>query len=233
MVRKMQLFWLIATEFWQQYTRKQWPNMLYVGHFYGQKVAFETIFISGTTMQIPDKLTDQQTYSMALFRSAIHPEFFDIEERIQVCHNDYEFEAWLYKGGHVLRFEFDGTCVTEVVTPDPEILPERGHITTMVCAGERDHEQEFGDRVTLITSMQMELLPDHLFGDSYKELVDFGKETQAKVICYNENGDHGASIMDVQRYNDQLHTQSYHLQSKHGLVLRTQSIFELKEESST
>ena len=183
-------------------------------------------------MQVPEKMADQQTYSMALFRSAIHPEFFNIEERIEVCHNGYDFEAWLYRGGHVLRFEFDGTCVTEVVTPDTEVLPERGHITTMVCAGERDHEQEIGDRVTLITSMQMELLPDHLFGDSYIELVDFAKESRAKVVCYSDGEDRGASIIDVQRYNDQLHTQSYHLHSKYGLVLRTQSIFELKPESS-
>ena len=183
-------------------------------------------------MQISEKLADQQTYSMALFRSAIHPEFFNIEERVEVRHNGYDFEGWLYRGGHVLRFEFDGTCVTEVVTPVPEVLPERGHITTMVCAGERDHEQEFGDRVTLITSMQMELLPDHLFGDSYTELVDFAKETQAKVICYSDENGLGASIIDVQRYNDQLHAQSYHLHSKFGLVLRTQSIFELKPEAS-
>lgn len=184
-------------------------------------------------MQTPDKLADQQTYSMALFRSAIHPEFFKIEERIEVRHNGYDFEAWLFKGGHVLRFEFDGTCVTEVITPDPEVLPERGHITTMICAGERDHEQEFGDRITLITSMQMELLPEHLFGDTYTELVEFGEETQAKVVRYKVDEFHGASIVDVQRYNDQLHTQSYHLHSQHGLVLRTQTIFELKPESST
>ena len=183
-------------------------------------------------MQTPDKLAEQQTYSMALFRSAIHPEFFNIEERIEVRHNGYDFEAWLFKGGHVLRFEFDGTCVTEVITPDPEVLPERGHVTTMICSGERDHEQEFGDRITLITSMQMELLPEHLFADSYTELVEFGKETRAKVIQYKDEYYHGASIVDVQRYNDQLHTQSYHLYSQHGLVLRTQSIFELKPESS-
>ena len=50
---------------------------------------------SRITMQVPEKMADQQTYSMALFRSAIHPEFFNIEERIEVCHNGYDFEAWL------------------------------------------------------------------------------------------------------------------------------------------
>jgi hypothetical protein len=77
--------------------------------------------------------------------------------------------------------------------------------------------------------MQIELLPDHLFGDSYNELVEFGKESESKLIEYTtDDGERGVSILDVQRYNDELHVQSYHLNSKNGVVLRTQSIFELK-----
>ncbi len=180
-------------------------------------------------MQTHDKLIDQPTYSMALFRTAIHPEFFEIEDSVVVQHNGYDFEAWLVKGSHVLRFEYEGTCVTEVIAPDTDDLPERGHVTSLVCAGERDHEQEFGDRITLFNSMQIELLPDHLFGDSYNELVEFGKESESKLIEYTtDDGERGVSILDVQRYNDELHVQSYHLNSKNGVVLRTQSIFELK-----
>ncbi len=182
-------------------------------------------------MQAPDKLIDQPTYSMALFRSAIHPEFFGIEERIEVQYNGYDFEAWLCKGGHVLRFEYEGICISEVIFPDVDHLPDRGHVTTLVCAGERDHEQEFGDRITLINSMQIELLPEHLFGDSYMELSDFAEEVNAKVVRYEDENGRGLSILDVQRYNDQLHAQSYHLHSDHGVVLRTQSIFELKPDT--
>jgi|TARA_B100001964_G_C14044203_1_gene514026 hypothetical protein len=180
-------------------------------------------------MQSQDKLIEQPTYSMALFRTAIHPEFFEIEDRITVQHNEYDFEAWLIKGCHVLRFEYEGTCVTEVIAPNTDDLPERGHVTSLVCAGERDHEQEFGDRITLINSMQIEILPEHLFGDSYQELTAFGIDAGAKLIEYTtDDGNHGISILDVQRYNDELHVQSYHLHSRNGVVLRTQSIFEIK-----
>jgi len=179
-------------------------------------------------MQSSDKLIEQPTYSMSLFRSAIHPEFFGIEDRIEVQHNGYDFEAWLCKGGHVLRFEYEGICVTEVIFPTVDNLPDRGLVTTMVCAGERDHEQEFGDRITLINSMQIELLPEHLFGDSFIELSEFADEVNAKVIRYEDGNHRCLSILDTQRYNDQLHVQSYHLHSCHGVVLRSQSIFELK-----
>jgi len=181
-------------------------------------------------MQAQDKIIDQPAYSMALFRSAIHPEFFQIEDRIEVQHNDYDFEAWLCKGGHVLRFEYEGICVTEVIFQSVDSLPDRGHVTTMVCAGERDHEQDFGDRITLINSMQIEVLPEHLFGDSYLELSEFADEAKAKVVRYQTDKSKGLSILDVQRYNDQLHVQSYHLHSDQGVVLRTQSIFELKQD---
>jgi len=43
-----------------------------------------------------------------------------------------------------------------------------------------------------------------------------------------DDGENGVSILDLQRYNDELHVQSYHLHSKNGVVLRTQSIFEIK-----
>ena len=182
-------------------------------------------------MQAPDKLIEQPTYSMALFRSAIHPEFFQIEERTEVQHNGYNFEAWLCKGGHILRFEYEGICVSEVVFPTVDDLPDRGHVTTIICAGERDYEQEFGDRITVINSMQIEFLPEHLFGDSFAELTEFAEEVNAKVITFDDEKGRGLSILDVQRYNDQLHSQSYHLHSDQGVVLRTQSIFELKSES--
>jgi hypothetical protein len=168
---------------------------------------------------------------MAIFRSAIHPEFFEIEDKVEVQHNGYDFEAWLCSGGHVLRFEYESICVSEVVFPEVDNLPDRGHVATMVCAGERDHEQDFGDQITLINSMQIELLPEHLFSDSYIELSKFAEEVNAKVIRYDDGANKGLSILDVQRYNDQLHVQSYHLNSEHGIVLRTQSIFELKQET--
>ena len=178
-------------------------------------------------MQAPNKLTIPQPYHLALFRSAVHPEFFKIEERIEIQHEGYDFEAWLFKGGHALRFEFEGTCVTEVITPEPGKLPERGHVNTMQCIGERDHEQEFADRLLVISSMQSEQLSNHLFVDTHDELLEFAQESGAKIIKWEEGEYRSLSIIDVQRYNKQVHTQGYHLQSEYGHVLRTQAIFEI------
>jgi len=182
-------------------------------------------------MAIPSNIAHMQAYSMAIFRSAVHPEFFDVEKRLHVGHNEYDFEGWLSRGGHVLRFEHEGACVVEVITPHPETLPECGHVTTMPCAGERDHEQEFGERLVLLTSMQTELLTPHLYADSLEEMKTFADESESCCIEWNEEGgQNNLSRSDVQRYRDQLHTQGYHLLGECGLVLRTQTIFEIKSD---
>ena len=127
-------------------------------------------------MSISSKASSLQSYSLALFRGALHPEFFRIEGRRQIRHGEYDFEAWIFPGGHLLRFEVGGTCVTEVVSDDVDAIPDRGHIATMPCAGERDHEAEFSDRVTYMTSIQTETLSGHLYLGTFNEMVEHARE---------------------------------------------------------
>ncbi len=113
-------------------------------------------------MSFQPKVTSLQAYGMLLYRNALHPEFFGIEGRRCIEHGEYEFEAWIFRGGHALRFQHDGVCLTEIITDQMESLPERGLITTLPCAGDMDNEAIFGDLLSYLTSMQTEVLTDHL-----------------------------------------------------------------------
>ncbi|HEB61055.1 MAG TPA: hypothetical protein ENJ06_04445 [Phycisphaeraceae bacterium] len=168
-----------------------------------------------------------QSYKIVLYRRALHPEFFNIQERRHIAHNDYELEAWLMPGGHVLRFQCNGLCFTEIITPDDRSLPERGQIAALPCAGERDHEQEFPEKVNYITTAQTETLTDHLFDSSYQEMLDFARETGALTHEWiDDDGGRCLSMIDIQRYKREVHVQSYHLNGGCGLILRSQTIFE-------
>jgi len=182
-------------------------------------------------MSLASRTTSLQAYNMLVFRNAIHPEFFPISGRRRIEHGDYEFEAWIFKGGHVLRFEFDGVCVTEVVTDQQERLPDRGLITTLQCAGEKDHEADFVDHITFMTSMQTETLSDHLYLSTYNELLEHGRMSDGLMTIWtDELGRNNLSLIEMQRFSDQVHVQAYHCRSDCSLVLRTQSIFQIKEE---
>lgn len=170
-------------------------------------------------------------YQMLLLRGPVHPEFFKIAARRQVQHADYEFESWLYNGGHVLRFEHGGATVTEVVTDQPDELPDRGLINSLPCSGERDHEETVAERITLVTSMQTETLSDHLYLSSYDEMLEHSRQPDCLVTRWHDKGQHPSiSILEFQRYSAEVHVQSYHLQGDSSLILRTQTIFQVGVE---
>ena len=180
-------------------------------------------------MSLTSKASSLQAYHLGLFRGALHPEFFAVEARERIKHDDYEFEAWICRGGHAIRFEHHGLCICEVVGEELDHLPQRGHVTTLPCAGERDHEQEFSERVIYMASMQTETLTDHLYKSTYEEMLAHGRNSDCLMSMWSDNGGRpNLSLMDLQRYSDEVHAQAYHLRSDCSLVLRTQTIFQVK-----
>lgn len=181
-------------------------------------------------MNSPSKSSSLQAYRLILYRRALHPELFRVKSRRVMNHGDYQFEAWLMAGSHLLRFEYAAGCATELITDLEDGIPDRGVVAAIPCAGERDHEQAFDDKIKFVSTVQTETLPDTLYTATYKELVAFGKENDAMIHTWlDEEGGKCASILDLQRYRREIHAQSYHLMAQGGLVLRTQSIFEHKE----
>lgn len=178
----------------------------------------------------PLKSTNVQAYNLAIYRSALHPEFFDIESRMQLSHGEYEFEAWVFRGGHMLRFEMGGQCISEIVGDCLDGLPARGHVTTLPCAGERDHEASFGESVVFMTSIQTETLSGHLYLGTYGEMLDHGRESGSLLSTWSDQSQSNLSLVDVQRYSDEVHVQAYHLRADAGLVLRTQTIFQISTD---
>ncbi len=182
-------------------------------------------------MSVTSKTTSLQAYHMLLFDNALHPDFFAIEGRRRIEHNGYDCESWVFKGGHAIRFEYRDVCIQEVVTDNFERLPARGLINTLQCLGERDHEQEFKNQVILMTSMQTETLADHLYLGTYKEMLEHGRASAANGVITTWNDEAGRvnlSLIDAQRYSKEVHVQGYHLRSDCSLVLRTQTIYQVK-----
>ena len=67
-----------------------------------------------------------------------------------------------------------------------------------------------------------------LTADTLDALRSFAEETGA--MCHewkDTEGTPSLSLIDMQNYKKEYHVQSYHLLGTSGLVLRTQSIFEL------
>lgn len=168
-----------------------------------------------------------QTYQTILYGRALHPELFALRARRVVRHGGYELEAWLTPGGHVLRFEHGSVCATELLTDQERNLPTAGIVTAFLCAGERDYEHTFGkNAVTYMTTVQTETLSENLYNSTYQEMLAFVRETTALAHAWSDEGGRCLSVVDLQRYNQEVHAQAYHLIAAGGIVVRTQTIFE-------
>ena len=167
-------------------------------------------------------------YHSLFYRKALHPDLFEIEGRRSIEHGEYQLEGWTCKGSHALLFSFQGISVTEVVTFEPEKFSDRGRVACVPCAGERDIEETVSERIEYLGSMQTETLTPNLFLDSYNDLIKYGRKEQCLMVMWPDRHGNNLSVLDVQRYKDEVHAQGFHLRADCMLVLRTQSIFQTK-----
>jgi hypothetical protein len=179
-------------------------------------------------MHAQTKTNVLQSYHLVLYKRALHPELFSLKARRIIKHQGYEFEAWLMPGSHVLRFQHKGFCACELVSDRDDGLPTNGAVATFPCAGEKDYEHTFSEPlVNYLTTVQTETLNESLYNSSYRQIVELAGETNGLMHKWEgPDGGRCLSMLDIQRYQRELHVQSYHLVAQCGLVLRTQTIFE-------
>ena len=198
------------------------------GNFDGEAQAESKVSAPSAASSSASKSTSLQNYHMLAFRKALHPEFFGIEGRQRVQHGDYETEAWIFRGGHSLRFQLNGFCLSEIVVEHIDQIPDRGLVAALPCAGERDFEEKVADNLVYMTTMQTETLSDHLYLGTYKEMMAHARENDSLYAAWTDAaGKPNLSLIDVQHFRNEVHVQGYHLRSDCGLVLRTQSMLQI------
>jgi len=178
-------------------------------------------------MSISQKTAQTNVFRLMVYRRALHPELFQLQQRR--CHRqpEYEIESWLTDGGHVVRFHGGSHSVTEAVLEQGDHLPETGLVHALPCLGEKDHESEgVAGELKYVTTIQTETLSENLFAATLQEMREFAFETGALKHEWADDAGRHLSVLDAQNYKNEYHIQSYHLVGSTGFVLRTQSIFE-------
>lgn len=179
-------------------------------------------------MQSPVRTPNLQTYQMIVYNRALHPELFALKGRKVFSGRQYELEAWIMHGMHVLRFGHDGITACELLT-GMEKSPASGVVSAFLAAGERDFEHRFEKgRVVYMTTVQTETLSENLYDATFEELSRLEREKTSLAVRWRDEAGRCLSLSDVQLFNDQVHIQCYHMIASGGVVIRTQTIFEHK-----
>lgn len=179
-------------------------------------------------MQSTIRSNNLQSYQTILYDRALHPELFQLKARRVVTHAGYELEGWLMPGQHLLRFERGPVCCCELVTDQEAGLPEQGVVGQFFCVGEHDFDHAFGNAsVKYMTTVQTEQLSDNLFEATLREMRDHAAEENCATHGWTDDVGANLSVLDIQRFHREIHVQAYHLLARGGIVLRTQTIFEI------
>lgn len=176
-------------------------------------------------MHLPAKSNGTQTFHSVLYDRALHPELFVLRGRRVLRVPGGEAEAWIIPGGHVVRYQLEGGCASELITPMDRRLPTGGVVNAALCAGDHEFEHELASKIGYMTSSQSETLSDALFLATYEELAAHGRSLQALMHESEDESGRSMSIVDLQRHGDEVHIEAYHLLAGSGMVVRTQSMF--------
>lgn len=180
-------------------------------------------------MTINSKSPIIQIPKLMLYKRPLHPELFSFKARRVDRHGDYEVETWLVNGGHVVRFVLDGQSLVEAVLEGNDHLPESNLAHVLPCLGEKEYEFEGEGKVAYFTTLQTESLTENLYLATYREMKDFANEVGALAFEQETPAGPNLYVLDVQKYRSEFHVQGYHLTASNGNVLRTQSVFEIRD----
>lgn len=179
-------------------------------------------------MSLLPKPSTLHAFQVTLFDATLPQDFLYPRGRRALSNHEYLIESLVMSGAHALRFDFKDQSIVELVNEHDRVVPLQHRVVSFSCPQEKDYEHRFSNwGLVYMTSVQTETLPESLYRETYEELMDFGRQNGALVHLWKNEEGPCLSMVDLQKYNGQAHAQSYHMVATGGLVLRTQTIFEL------
>lgn len=182
-------------------------------------------------MSVSARQNPLQTYQLILYGRALHTEPFQAKFRgRQFLSKEgvYTVESWIMPGMHAVRFEHNRVCCTEHVTDQDRGIPVGDIITQHLCATEKEYEYVFPrDGVQYLSACQTETLSESLYAEDYEVSLAEGRSQDALIHIYNDDVGRCLSMVAMQKFANEVHVQSCHMVACAGLVIKTQSIFEV------
>ncbi len=177
------------------------------------------------THNIPNNLP---AFRLMVYRKALRPKYFTVEKQINIRHSEYKLVAWIARGEHMIRFFFNEQNVVEAISAADRKYPDAGQLTSVPCAGERDFQTQVGKSIGYIASAQTEVIAENLYCETLQDMQAQKQEDNTIFVEWPEpdSRHNSLSMLSLQRYRGEIHTQSWHLDATTGLILRTQTIFE-------
>lgn len=138
-------------------------------------------------------------------------------------------EALILSSGHLLRFHRQEVCVSESLLPMSRRRVSTDSTTLGTLWGEMEGEMEHDIEGTLRYWCTLE--PDEMEPDSFaaqwREIEELGRRPEVIAHSWGEGERRILSVIEVGCSWRECHVGCYHLHAPSGLVVRSQSLFEV------
>jgi hypothetical protein len=177
--------------------------------------------------------TDQSVSDLTfcVLQRPVHPELFEIHRTRQFFQGDYEVAIWVTNCGHVVSVFRQGKCLTELICPPDQMLPKSGLVQQGRFRGEKSLTCASGPSLRYMVNYQVEEMSRNLFRQCHSELVKAGKRrgmfvsfpqwARTELVPF--------SYLDYEARPEELRVHTYHAFPEHHTLLKTQSLFDLRQ----
>jgi len=181
-------------------------------------------------MEIPRIEQSLKELSFHLYKRALHPELFKIYRRQQFFQGDYEVNIWITGCSHVVSVFHGDDCMTELICPPEQILPDRCRVEKFVFRGEKQYQCNWSEDFNYMMNFQVENMSSNLYRKTHKDLVKIAKKrgiyvpfpqwTSGELVPF--------SYIDYEARWEELQLHTFHAYPEQKAIIKTQSLYTMK-----
>jgi hypothetical protein len=168
-----------------------------------------------------------------LYSRPLHPELFDVMRQQHVQRDDYQASICITDTCHLIQWQHDKMCLTELVTTLDSPLPQKRRLLACRLRGERTDKIQCAPAVVYQTSVTVERLKPDVYTRMHEEV-----ETDARHrgIFHNFRPHHRLALSPISHIAIEARAASLLVQAFHTFpddctIIKSQSLFEFTRKA--
>ena len=165
-----------------------------------------------------------------LYSRPLHPELFDVYREQYIHRDDYQAVIRITDTCHVVTWQHEDVCLTELVTTPENPLPKKRRLLTCRLRGERSETMQLGAGVVYQTSFTVERLEREIFA---RLQLEHESDAQERGIFHHFHPPHRLAASPLSHIAIEARARSLLLHTFHTFpdecaIVKSQSLFEFK-----
>lgn len=164
-----------------------------------------------------------------VYARPLHPELFEILALRKIERPDYIVTLQITRTGHVITWDSEDVCLTEVATAADQPLPQKRRLLGCKLRGEHTRKVDCAHGVCYQTSFQVEIMPPEVFLHTHDELLAEGHK---RGLLHNFQPNHRLavaplSLVAAETKRGCLMLSSFHTFPVEHTVVKSQTLIEM------